>query len=80
MPGFRGDGTRRYVEPDNAPGVLKLETAIARKPSMNRQNRKPRAIAIAKAEQAEAAALRTLAIICAGACVAIASLAFALIG
>ncbi|MBO3758910.1 hypothetical protein J5J10_14750 [Ciceribacter sp. L1K23] len=47
---------------------------------MNRDNRKPRAIAIAKAQEADAAAYRTLAIICAGACIAFVSLAFSLIG
>lgn len=46
---------------------------------MNRQHRKPRAIAIAKAQEAETA-FRRLAIICLGASAALVALAFAFIG
>ncbi|MCL6705460.1 hypothetical protein M8R20_00465 [Pseudomonas sp. R2.Fl] len=46
---------------------------------MNRQHRKPRAIAIARAQEAETA-FRRLALICLGASAALAALAFAFIG
>ncbi|MGX5668888.1 hypothetical protein G6N76_08990 [Rhizobium daejeonense] len=47
---------------------------------MNRQDRKPRAIAIARTRDAEMARLRNLAILCFGAAAAIAALAIGLAG
>ncbi|WP_162748311.1 hypothetical protein [Rhizobium cremeum] len=46
----------------------------------NRQDRKPRAIAIARTRDAELARLRNMAIICFGAAAAIAALAIGLAG
>lgn len=78
MPGFRKRNGHE-VGPDARIVRNDCNNGHRRISSMNRQHRKPRAIAIARAQEAETA-LRRLALICLGASATLTALAFAFIG